>query len=74
MRASTSVVSAPGHQTLHSGNSPSPTRLPSASYMPTGRTATLSVATYAWPLPGAISVNHRDRRDRNLYCLWAACR
>ena len=55
MRASTSVVSTPGHQTLHSGNSPLLTRLLSAPYMPTAWTATVSVATYAWSLPGATS-------------------
>ena len=71
MRASTSVVSAPGHQTVHSGNSPSPTRLPSASYMPTARItrSTVSVATYAWPLPGVTSTTVVIK---NLYCLWAA--
>ena len=53
--------------------------------MPTARTATISVATYAWNklamngISGLyVSFMHgpyleQPKRDRKLYCLWVAC-
>ena len=53
--------------------------------MPTARTATITVATYAWTklytqVIGGVYASfmhgpylEQPKRDRKLYCLWVAC-